>query len=145
VAGADLVVGAINLPGAHTAKLLTRDDVASMGPGAVLMEVCIDGGGISETAHETSHSHPTYVDAGVTHYAVGNMPAAVPRSASLALASAALPRIMNLANLGLAQALRDDAGLLRGLHVHGGAITHPAIGAALRRPAVDLDALLFAC
>jgi alanine dehydrogenase len=146
---ADLIIGAVNLPGATTPKLLTRDDLAAMtackGPGAVLIEICIDGGGIAATSHPTVHSAPTFVDEGVTHYCVANMPAAVPRSASMALSAAVLPHVMALAVKGLTQALRDDDGLAAGLHMHGGQVTHAAIARELNRPHRDLDAMLFSC
>jgi alanine dehydrogenase len=146
---ADLIIGAVNLPGATTPKLLTRDDLAAMtackGPGAVLIEICIDGGGIAATSHPTVHSAPTFIDEGVTHYCVANMPAAVPRSASMALSAAVLPHVMALAGKGLSQALRDDDGLAAGLHMHGGQVTHAAIARELNRPHRDLDAMLFSC
>ena len=143
--GADLVIGAVNIPGAATPKLITRSHLRSMGEGAVLIEICIDGGGISDTARATSHAQPTYVEEGVTHYCVTNMPAAVPRSASIAMSNAVLPYVVALADKGLTQALRDDAGLAAGLHMHGGHITHAAVAKALGLPCLDLDAILFSC
>ena len=116
-----------------------------MGQGAVLIEICIDGGGISETARATSHSLPTYVEEGVVHYCVANMPAAVPRSASMAISTALQPYLLALADKGLRQALKDDAGLAAGLQMHGGRITHAAVAKELGLPCVDLDALLFSC
>ena len=142
---ADLVIGAVNIPGSATPKLLTREHLQAMGAGAVLIEICIDGGGISETARATSHSQPTYIEEGVLHYCVSNMPAAVPRSASIAISNAILPYVLSLADKGLRQALRDDAGLAAGLHMHGGRITHAAIAQDLGVDCVDLDALLFSC
>ena len=142
---ADLVIGAVNIPGAATPKLITRSHLRSMGEGAVLIEICIDGGGISDTARATSHAQPTYVEEGVTHYCVANMPAAVPRSASIAMSNAVLPYVVALADKGLTQALRDDAGLAAGLHMHGGHITHAAVAKALGLPCLDLDAILFSC
>lgn len=146
---ADVVVGAVNVPGAATPKLLTRADIGAMtaaaGPGAVLMEICIDGGGVAETSHPTSHSSPTYTDEGVTHYAVANMPAGVPRSASLALSLAVAPHVLAIANKGLTQALRDSNGLAAGLQIHGGQVLHAAIARQLNRPCRDLDSMLFAC
>ena len=141
----DLVIGAVNVPGQPTPKLLSRADVRSMGEGAVLMEICIDGGGISETSHPTYHSSPTYVDEGVIHYCVANMPAAVPRSASMAISNTVLPYVMSLANSGLMQAMREDEGFVRGLQIHGGHVTHENIAKALDRPFLDLDAVLFSC
>ena len=143
--GADLVIGAVNNPGSATPKLLTRAHLNAMGQGAVLIEICIDGGGISETARATSHAEPTYTEEGVVHYCVANMPAAVPRSASIAISSAVLPYLLALANKGLRHALRDDAGLAAGLHMHGGRITHAAVAEALGLPYCNPDALLYSC
>lgn len=149
IKNADVVIGAVNVPGAATPKLLMRDDVraitAGNGPGAVLIEICIDAGGIAETSRRTYHSAPTYVDEGVTHYCVANMPAAVPHSASLALSAAVLPRVAALAEKGLIRALRDDDGLAAGLQIHGGQVTHAAIARELKRPHRNLDAMLFSC
>lgn len=142
---ADLIVGAVNLPGKRTPKLLTREGVRGMHRGSVLVDVCIDGGGIAETSRPTVHSAPVYMQDGVVHYCVPNMPAAVPRSATLALSAAALPYVIALADQGIQAALRRDAGLAAGLHMAGGAITHPAVAAALGRPCLDADALLHAC
>ena len=146
---ADVVIGAVNIPGSATPKLLTRNDVSAIsarrGPGAVLIDICIDGGGVAQTSRPTSHSTPTYVEEGVTHYCVANMPAAVPRSASLALSTAVLPHVMALARKGLSKALRDDNGLAAGLHIHGGKVTHAAIARELQRPYCDIDAMVFSC
>lgn len=146
---ADVVIGAVNIPGAATPKLLRREDVTAItacrGAGAVLIEICIDGGGIAETSHPTFHSAPTYREEGVIHYCVANMPAAVPRSASMALSAAVLPHVAALAGKGLAQALRDDAGLAAGLQIYSGQVAHPAIARQLNRPHRDLDAMLFSC
>ncbi|MEQ1518395.1 MAG: NAD(P)-dependent oxidoreductase, partial [Usitatibacteraceae bacterium] len=142
---ADLVIGAANVAGGSTPKLLTRAHLRAMGEGAVLIEVCIDGGGIAETARMTSHSAPTYVDEGVVHYCVPNMPAAVPRSASMAISTAVLPYVTALADKGLRQALVDDAGLLAGLQMHGGRVTHAGVARELGVACADLDALLFSC
>lgn len=146
---ADVVVGAVNIPGTATPKLLMRHDMKTMtlrkGPGAVLIEICIDGGGVAETSRPTWHSAPTYVEEGVTHYAVANIPAAVPRSASMALSAAVFPLAKALADKGLTRALRDDSGLAAGLQIHGGHVTHSAIARELSRPHLDLDAILFSC
>ncbi len=146
---ADVVIGAVNIPGAATPKLLTRDDMraitARKGPGAVLIDICIDGGGIAETSRPTWHSAPTYVEEDVTHYCVANIPAAVPRSASLALSAAVFPHVKALADKGLTRALRENSGLAAGLQIHGGQVTHPAIAQELNRPHRDLDAILFSC
>ena len=146
---ADVIIGAINVPGAATPKLFTRTDIRAMteahGAGAVLIEICIDGGGISETSRPTHHSAPTYIEEGVNHYCVANIPAAVPHSASTALSAAILPYLHALAGNGLKQALRDDKGFAAGLHIHGGQVTHPVIARALQRPYRDLDSMLFSC
>ena len=149
VRDADVVIGAINVPGAASAKLLSREDVQSMtadrGAGAVLVDICIDAGGISATSRPTYHSAPTFVAEGVTHYCVANIPAAVPRSASIALSKAVLPYVAAIASKGLTRALRDDDGLAAGLQIHGGQVTHEAIARELKRPHRDLDAMLFSC
>jgi alanine dehydrogenase len=149
VVKADLIIGAINIAGSASPKLLTRQDLRTMtdakGPGAVLIEICIDGGGVAETSRPTFHSAPIYVEEGVTHYCVANMPAAVPHSASIALSSAVLPHVIALAGKGLANALRHDEGLAAGLQIHAGQVTHPGIARELHRPCRDLDAILFSC
>lgn len=145
VADSDAVIGAVNVPGTRTPQLLSREAVRSMGRGAVLVDICIDGGGVAETSRPTSHPHPTYVEEAVTHYAVANMPAAVPQSASAALSMAVLPYVEQLCRLGLTQALREDAGLAAGLQLHGGHVTHASVASALGKAHRDLDALLFSC
>jgi alanine dehydrogenase len=142
---ADVVIGAINVPGETTPKLLTRADVRAMQPKSVLIEICIDGGGIAETSHQTYHNAPTYLEEGVIHYCVANMPAAVPRSASVALSDAALPYVLELANNGLLRAIKADDGLAHGVQMHGGEITHRALASQLHETYLDLDAVLFTC
>lgn len=144
-ATSDLIVGAVNLPGERTPKLLTREAVRSMRRGSVIVDVCIDGGGIAETSYPTVHSSPTYIEEGVVHYCVPNMPAAVARSATLALTAAAMPHVLALANKGIWTALREDDGLAAGLHMAAGRITHPAVAAALGLDCSPSDALLHAC
>jgi alanine dehydrogenase len=141
----DIVIGAVNTPGQPTPKLLTRVDVAAMHAKSVLIEICIDGGGIAETSRPTSHAAPTYVEEGVIHYCVANMPAAVPRSASVAISSAVLPYALNLAKRGLMKAMRADDGFVRGVQMHGGEITHAAVATQLGLTHLDLDAVLFTC
>lgn len=127
VAEADLVIGAVLLPGKLAPKLVTRAHVTSMKPGSVLVDVAIDQGGIAETSHATSHSAPIYVEEGVVHYCVANMPAAVARTATLALTQATLPFARLLAALGLERALRADASLVSALQVHAGRVTHAGL------------------
>ena len=130
VRAADLVIGAVLIPGASAPKLVTRDDVAAMRPGAVLVDVAIDQGGCFETSQATTHQSPTYVVDDVVHYCVANMPGGVARTATMALTNATLPFALKLADKGLA-ALQDDDHLRQGLNVHAGHITHEAVAAAL--------------
>ncbi|MDP2026513.1 alanine dehydrogenase [Sulfuriferula sp.] len=126
VADADLVIGAVLLPGKKTPKLITRHMLSQMRPGSVLVDVSIDQGGSAETSRPTSHSQPTYIEAGVVHYCVTNMPAACARTATQALASVVLPYALKLAQRGML-ALMDEAGFLNGLNVYQGAVTHQAV------------------
>ncbi|MDX2217580.1 MAG: alanine dehydrogenase [Burkholderiales bacterium] len=145
LAHADLVVGAANIRGSRSPRLIRRADVQRMRPGSVIVDVCIDGGGIAETSRPTTHADPTFVEAGVIHYCVPNMPAAVPRSATRALCAATLPYVEALARLGVWGALRADAGLAAGLHMAGGQLTHEGVAAALGLPCMPADALLHRC
>ena len=142
---ADLVIGAVNLRGQLTPKMLTRGAVRAMRPGSVIVDVCIDGGGIAETSRATTHAAPTFVAEGVTHYCVPNMPAAVPRSATVALAQAILPFLLALADKGVSRALREDDGLAQGLQICNGRITHAAVATELGLDCLPADALLHAC
>lgn len=127
VVEADLVIGAVLVPGAAAPKLVTREMVKKMRPGSVVVDIAIDQGGCLETSKPTSHSHPTYVEEGVVHYCVTNMPGAVARTSTIALGNATLPFVMALANKGWRQALIDDQHLLNGLNVHAGVITYKAV------------------
>lgn len=131
VRGADLVVGAALVPGAAAPKLLSRELVRSMRDGAVLVDICIDQGGCSETSRPTTHDAPTYVEEGVVHYCVTNMPGAVARTSTLAFNNVALPFVQTLADKGWRTALADDPCLAQGLNVHAGRIRHPAVAEAL--------------
>ncbi|MBI3714815.1 MAG: alanine dehydrogenase [Betaproteobacteria bacterium] len=145
VAQADLVIGAAHTPGRATPVLLSAAQVRSMGAGSVLIEIGIDAGGIAQTSRPTTHAAPTFVAEGVAHYCVPNMPAAIPRSASLAISAAVLPFVQSIATTGLTAALRADVGLAGGLQMHGGSMTHAEIAARHGLPCRDLDALLHAC
>lgn len=123
---ADIVVGAAQIPGRHAPRLISRAALARMPQGAVLVDVAIDQGGVAETSHPTTHSHPFFVADGIVHYCVTNMPGAVARTATKALTHATLPYVQALAAQGLA-ALDADAGLNAGLHVRAGRITHPGL------------------
>ncbi|MHB9117513.1 MAG: alanine dehydrogenase [Burkholderiales bacterium] len=124
---ADLAIGAILIPGKLAPRLLTRPMIAAMKPGSVLVDVSIDQGGIAETSRATTHSSPTYVEEGVVHYCVANMPAAAARTATLALTQVTLPYALQLAGLGYRQALAENAHLREGLNLHLGHVTHPAV------------------
>ena len=128
---ADLVIGAVLIPGAVAPKLVARRLLSRMRPGSVLLDVAIDQGGCFETSQPTTHSEPTYLVEGVVHYCVANMPGAVPRTSSFALNNATLPFILNLADQGINVALRDDRHLLNGLNVYQGQICHEAVASAL--------------
>ena len=134
VTHADLVVGAALIPGARTPHVLSRTMLQQMQSGAVFVDVSIDQGGCAETSKPTTHSHPTYVVDGVIHYCVANMPGAVARTATFALANVTLPFAIDLANKGLGQALADDATLGKGLNLHQGQVTHQAVAESLGLP-----------
>jgi len=131
VTGADLVIGAVLVPGAAAPKLVTEDMVKAMRPGSVLVDVAIDQGGCFETSRPTTHAAPTYVKHGIVHYCVANMPGAVARTSTFALNNATLPFALALADKGYRRALADDAHLLNGLNVHRGSITCQAVAEAL--------------
>jgi alanine dehydrogenase len=131
VIAADLVVGAVLIPGAAAPKLISAELIARMQPGAVLVDVAIDQGGCAQTSRPTTHAEPTYIVDQVVHYCVANMPGAVARTATQALNNATLPFVLALANNGLKQALEDDAHLLNGLNVAQGKLTNAGVGEAL--------------
>jgi len=136
VVAADLVIGAVLVPGAAAPKLVTRAMVRQMRPGSVLVDIAIDQGGCFETSRPTTHSVPTYVDEGVVHYCVTNMPGAVARTSTFALTNATLPFVLALADKGWQRALREDPYLREGLNIHDGKITHPAVATAFGLPCV---------
>ncbi len=131
VTGADLVIGAVLVPGAAAPKLVTRELVSKMQPGSVLVDVAIDQGGCFETSKPTTHANPTYVVDDVVHYCVANMPGAVARTSTFALNNATLPFVLALANKGWKGAMRADAHLAEGLNVHAGHIANKAVAEAL--------------
>ncbi|MBB5943077.1 MULTISPECIES: alanine dehydrogenase [Xanthomonas] len=137
----DLVIGAVLIPGAAAPKLVSREQLALLRPGSVLVDVAIDQGGCFETSHATTHQQPTYEVDGIVHYCVANMPGGVARTSTFALTNATLPFVLLLAEHGL-QALRDDQDLRNGLNVHAGKLTHRAVAQALGQDFVrPLDAL----
>ncbi len=125
--GADLLIGSVLIPGKRAPKLITRRMLRSMRPGSVLVDVAIDQGGCAETSRPTTHTEPTYVEEGVVHYCVTNMPAACARTSTQALTNATLPYALRLANLGWREALGGDAGLRDGLNLCLGRVTHPRV------------------
>ncbi len=139
---ADLVIGAVLVPGATAPKLVTREMLARMKRGAVLVDVAIDQGGCFETSRPTTHDDPTYVVDGIVHYCVANMPGGVARTSALALNNATLPFILALAELGWKRALAADPHLRNGLNVAHGRVTHEAVAKALGRAFVDPSSLL---
>ncbi|MFM2486112.1 alanine dehydrogenase [Celerinatantimonas yamalensis] len=138
---ADLVIGAVLNPGAKAPKVITRELVGLMQPGAAIVDVAIDQGGCCETSVPTTHQNPTYLMDGIVHYCVTNMPAAVSRTATLALNQASLPYIQQIADLGLA-ALRNNPGLKDGLNIHQGRITDLRVAESLNIDYVDPLVLL---
>lgn len=130
IATADLVVGAVLIPGAKAPKLVRREDLTLMRPGAVIVDVAVDQGGCIETIHPTTHENPTYTVDGIIHYAVANMPGGVPRTSTLALTNATLPYALQLANKGWRRALQDNAALRKGLNVADGRVTYAAVAEA---------------
>ncbi|WP_109995236.1 alanine dehydrogenase [Salinisphaera sp. LB1] len=128
---ADLVIGAVLLPGAAAPKLVTREMIAGMRPGSAVVDVAIDQGGCFETSRPTSHAEPTYTVDDVVHYCVTNMPGCVARTSTFALTNATLPYVLQLADKGYKQALTDNPHLAAGLNVHRGVVTHQAVAANL--------------
>lgn len=131
VCEADLIIGAVLMPGGSAPKLVSRAMLSKMKPGAVLVDVAIDQGGCFETSMPTTHAEPTYMVDGIVHYCVANMPGGVPRTSTFALNNATLPFVVDLANKGYKRALLEDAQLREGLNIHRGKVTHPAVAAAL--------------
>lgn len=127
---ADLVVGGVLIPGAKAPRLVRKEDLATMQPGSVIVDVAIDQGGCVETIHATTHENPTYVVDGVIHYGVANMPGGVPRTSTLALTNATLPYAMQLANKGWRRALTESPALLKGLNVAQGKVTYEGVAEA---------------
>jgi alanine dehydrogenase len=130
VLDADMVVGAVLVPGAKAPHLVSAETVSAMQPGAVLVDISIDQGGCFETSHVTTHSDPTYVVDGVVHYCVGNMPGAVPRTSTYALTNVTLHYVAAIADRGLDDAIRADPALALGVNVHSGLITNDGVAAA---------------
>ncbi len=142
VAQADLVVGAVLLPGKAAPRVVTRDMLKTMRAGSVIVDVAIDQGGCFETSRPTTHTEPTYVEENIVHYCVTNMPGAVPRTATLALNNATLPFVLALANQGYKKALKADPHLAAGLNVCTGHVTHQGVAKDLGKPYKPTEELL---
>ncbi|RMD65259.1 MAG: alanine dehydrogenase [Alphaproteobacteria bacterium] len=142
VTGADLVIGAVLVPGAAAPKLVTRDMMRRMRPGSVFVDIAIDQGGCAETSRPTTHANPTYVEEGVVHYCVTNMPGAVARTSTFALNNATLPFVLALADKGYRQALADDPHLRNGLNVIHGQVTYKAVAEAHDLPYTPAEQVL---
>jgi alanine dehydrogenase len=139
VLDADLVIGTVLVPGATTPKLIGTNLVKAMKRGSAIVDVSIDQGGCAETSRPTSHAKPTFIEHGVVHYCVTNMPGAVARTSTIALNNATLPFVLALAGKGVRAALREDPHLRNGLNIHAGKITHPAVAGALGLASVTAD------
>jgi len=139
---ADVFIGAVLIHGEAAPKLITREIVQDMKPGSVIIDVSIDQGGCTETSRPTTWASPTYVEHGITHFCVPNMPSNVGRTATYALSNAMLPYIISIANNGLRAALKSDSGLGRGVYTFGGAVTNKAVATKFEKPFMDLNKVL---
>jgi alanine dehydrogenase len=142
ISTADLVVGAVLIPGAIAPKLIRREDLKTMQQGAVIVDVAIDQGGCVETIKATTHENPTYVVDGIIHYGVANMPGGVPRTSTLALTNATFPYAKELAKKGWKQALKENPALKKGLNIVDGKVTYPAVAEAFGLPFTPPDSYL---
>jgi alanine dehydrogenase len=142
ISTADLVVGAVLIPGAVAPRLIRREDLKTMQPGSVIVDVAIDQGGCVETIKATTHDNPTYIVDGVVHYGVANMPGGVPRTSTLALTNATFPYAKELAKKGWKQALKENAALKKGLNIVDGKVTYPAVAEAFGLPFTPPDSYL---
>jgi alanine dehydrogenase len=139
---ADLVIGAVLLPGAKAPNLVKRVDLKLMKPGSVIVDVAVDQGGCIETIKPTTHENPTYIVDGIIHYAVANMPGGLPRTSTLALTNATFPYAKRLGKLGWKRACKDDAALFLGLNVIEGKVVYPGVAEAFGLPLVDPKTLV---
>jgi len=139
---ADVVIGAVLVKGAKAPCLVTREMVATMKPGSVIVDVAVDQGGCVETTHPTSHSDPTFLVNGVLHYCVPNIPGAVPRTSTYGLSNATLPYAVKLANKGFLQAVKEDSALVKGVNTYQGHITYKAVAEALDMPYRPLSEII---
>lgn len=131
---ADLVIGAVYSPGARAPRLVSRELVKRMEPGSVIVDLSVDQGGCFETCRPTSPLNPTYVECGVIHYCVINMPAMVPRTSTFSLTNATIPYLLKLAALGYEKAARSDLALMKGLNIVKGEVVHPGLASSFGLP-----------
>lgn len=142
LAEADLVIGSVLIPGGATPKLVRREDLAIMKQGALIVDIAIDQGGCCESSHVTTHDDPVFIEQGVVHYCVGNMPGAVPYTSTVALSNATIRYGLQIARVGLENAARADAGLLAGLNCYGGKCVNANVAKATGLPYVEASELL---
>jgi alanine dehydrogenase len=142
VAEADLLIGAVLVAGGRAPVLVSEDMVKSMKPGAVIIDIAIDQGGCVATSRETTHADPVYIDHEVVHYAVGNMPGAVPHTSTHALTNATLPYLVALATLGPRTAITTDPALARGTNTFGSSIVNPVVAEAIGLPHVAVKTVI---
>jgi alanine dehydrogenase len=142
ISEADLIIGAVLVPGAAAPKLVTRSMLKDVPNGACIVDVAVDQGGCFETTHPTTHSNPTYYVEGVLHYCVANMPGAVPRTSTFALTNATLPYALKLANKGFVEAIAGDPGLKEGVNTYAGKITYEAVAVSQGLEYTPMDELL---
>ncbi len=134
-----LVIGSVLIPGAKAPKLITRDLVKRMMPGSAIVDIAVDQGGCAETTRPTTHEEPTYIEEGVVHYCVANMPGAVPRTSTIALTNVTLTYGLAIANKGLEKAMAEDEALRKGLNLFDGQVTYPAVAEAFNMPCAEVD------
>jgi alanine dehydrogenase len=142
ISHADLVIGAVLVVGAAAPKLVTRDMLADIPKGSILVDVAVDQGGCFETTHATTHSNPTYYEEGVLHYCVANMPGAVPRTSTFALTNATLPYALDLANKGFLKAVSEDPGLKEGVNTYAGKLTYEAVATSQGLDYTPFDSII---
>jgi alanine dehydrogenase len=142
ISEADLIIGAVLVPGAAAPRLVTRGMLKDVPNGAVIVDVAVDQGGCIETTHPTTHSNPTFYVEGVLHYCVANMPGAVPRTSTFALTNATLPYALKLANKGFIEAISSDPGLKEGVNTYAGRLTYEAVATAQGREYTALEEML---
>ncbi len=140
VRGADLVIGSVLVPGARTPHLITRELVSEMEPGSAFIDIAIDQGGCAETSRPTTHESPTYMEEGVVHYCVTNMPGAVPRTSTYALTNVTFPYVLEIADKGWERALQEDRALAKGLNVYEGVLANRKVADAFGWEYRDFEA-----